>query len=176
MPPIPGTESMTDKERRRHRAKVLHDMGLGLGEISRRLGVHYNTAARWLNPEFRKKALAAEARWKASERGVQMRRSWHRNAYTTNKFKFKLIQCRSQAKTMGYAPCNATEQELRAAWTGLCKICGAPEDSLTRGLYMDHCHSTGRFRGWLCCFCNSAIGAAKDDPSRLRRMAEYLET
>jgi hypothetical protein len=103
MPPIPGTESMTDKERRRHRAKVLHDMGLGLGEISRRLGVHYNTAARWLNPEFRKKALAAEARWKASERGVQMRRSWHRNAYTTNKFKFKLIQCRSQAKTMGYA-------------------------------------------------------------------------
>lgn len=34
---------------------------------------------------------------------------------------------------------------------------------------------TGRFRGWLCNVCNLTIGAMKDDPVRLRLLAEYVE-
>jgi hypothetical protein len=40
---------------------------------------------------------------------------------------------------------------------------------------VDHCHTSGRIRGFLCHDCNLAIGKAKDDPNLLRKMAEYLE-
>lgn len=40
---------------------------------------------------------------------------------------------------------------------------------------LDHCHSTGRFRGVLCNNCNLSLGNAKDSPARLRALASYLE-
>ena len=41
--------------------------------------------------------------------------------------------------------------------------------------HVDHDHATGEVRGLLCSGCNHAIGHAKDDPTRLRQMADYLE-
>ena len=40
---------------------------------------------------------------------------------------------------------------------------------------LDHCHTRKVFRGWLCNACNMALGNAKDDVQRLRRLADYLE-
>lgn len=57
-----------------------------------------------------------------------------------------------------------------------CDICGRDGSSHGSGkLVYDHCHRSGRFRGWLCNDCNAALGFAKDDPSLLREMATYLE-
>jgi hypothetical protein len=42
-------------------------------------------------------------------------------------------------------------------------------------IHFDHCHKKGHFRGWLCFACNAALGAARDSPKILRRLAEYLE-
>src|SRR2546428_4600935 len=42
-------------------------------------------------------------------------------------------------------------------------------------IVFDHCHDTGEFRGWLCNECNVALGCVKDDPGRLRLLADYLE-
>jgi hypothetical protein len=39
----------------------------------------------------------------------------------------------------------------------------------------DHCHTTGRFRGWLCRNCNVTLGLVGDDPNKLRALADYLE-
>lgn len=39
----------------------------------------------------------------------------------------------------------------------------------------DHCHRTERVRGILCRPCNLALGFARDVPSTLRRLADYLE-
>jgi Recombination endonuclease VII len=39
---------------------------------------------------------------------------------------------------------------------------------------LDHCHKTGKFRGWLCSGCNTAAGLAGDDPRRLIALARYL--
>lgn len=47
-----------------------------------------------------------------------------------------------------------------------------PDSSLHT--HIDHCHTTGKVRGILCSGCNLAIGHAKDNPDRLRKLAEYL--
>lgn len=53
-----------------------------------------------------------------------------------------------------------------------CAVCGEyPE----KRLHVDHDHQTGAVRGLLCEWCNHAIGKARDDPARLRAMADYLE-
>lgn len=60
---------------------------------------------------------------------------------------------------------------------GKCQICSEPP---TKGrwpqLHIDHDHSSGRVRGLLCSNCNVGIGMLRDDPERLRRAAEYLES
>lgn len=55
---------------------------------------------------------------------------------------------------------------------GLCEVCGIPSD---RVLHFDHCHVSGKFRGWLCYRCNSTLGMAQDSIPRLRALIAYLE-
>jgi hypothetical protein len=61
---------------------------------------------------------------------------------------------------------------------GVCAICGQPETATRNGkvrwLCVDHDHKTGDVRGLLCVGCNTAIGYAQDDPTRLEAAAAYL--
>ena|SRR6185437_5439330 len=51
----------------------------------------------------------------------------------------------------------------------LCEVgCGRPAKCL------DHCHTTGAFRGWLCGPCNSGLGMLGDTQEALQRAAAYL--
>lgn len=79
---------------------------------------------------------------------------------------------------------HATERQRREARLAelagrprpdVCDICG--EHNSRRGdvIAFDHCHKHGHFRGWLCDRCNTSLGAAEDNPSLLRKMADYLE-
>lgn len=54
-----------------------------------------------------------------------------------------------------------------------CEVCGS--DGEPRGMFLDHNHQTGRFRGWLCIHCNTGLGNMRDDPHLLRRAAEYID-
>lgn len=67
---------------------------------------------------------------------------------------------------------------------GKCYLCGDPLDRTKyRGIHLDHDHSCcplGRScekcrRGLSCQECNKLIGLAKDNPERLRRIADNLE-
>lgn len=59
---------------------------------------------------------------------------------------------------------------------GGCAICGTKNPGGPGKKFMvDHCHKTNTVRGLLCCHCNSMIGHALDDPSRLIQGAEYLK-
>jgi hypothetical protein len=40
---------------------------------------------------------------------------------------------------------------------------------------LDHCHETGKFRGWLCHKCNRALGGFDDDTKTLWRAIKYLK-
>ena len=56
-----------------------------------------------------------------------------------------------------------------------CEICGVEEEKLARKLSYDHCHKTGKFRGWLCSNCNRGIGLLKDDVELLKKAVKYIE-
>jgi hypothetical protein len=56
-----------------------------------------------------------------------------------------------------------------------CAICGIYEKDLPRGLVVDHDHELNKVRGMLCHECNKALGIMKDDSTRLRIAAEYLD-
>jgi len=50
-----------------------------------------------------------------------------------------------------------------------CELCGSD-----KRIMFDHDHSTGKFRGWLCHNCNSALGHSRDNPELLYKMIAYL--
>ena len=54
---------------------------------------------------------------------------------------------------------------------GACACCGDDSDST---LHLDHCHTTGRMRGFICDGCNIGIGHATEDPARLFAMAAWV--
>lgn len=54
---------------------------------------------------------------------------------------------------------------------GLCAICAQPSDET---LALDHCHTTGEFRGLLCRRCNTGIGLLRDDKEILQKAINYL--
>ena len=51
-----------------------------------------------------------------------------------------------------------------------CEACGRP--LLKPNL--DHCHTTNRFRGWLCNPCNAALGMLGDSPEGVRKLLDYI--
>lgn len=56
---------------------------------------------------------------------------------------------------------------------GVCAVCGAPPNG--RRLDVDHEHETGEVRGLLCSGCNLIVGHSKDNGTRLRQVAQYLD-
>ena len=51
-----------------------------------------------------------------------------------------------------------------------CEMCLRPAGK--RALHLDHCHTTGAFRGWLCGCCNTAFGRLGDS---FEEVAQRLE-
>lgn len=59
---------------------------------------------------------------------------------------------------------------------GGCAICGAEPWTQKHGrLHVDHDHKTSEVRGLLCFDCNVALGAFKDNQTRLLRAISYLK-
>lgn len=67
----------------------------------------------------------------------------------------------------------AEEYNMRRSAVTHCGICNTTEPG-KRGWVLDHCHSSGDIREFLCSNCNTGIGLFKDDPDRLLAAAMYL--
>jgi len=57
-----------------------------------------------------------------------------------------------------------------------CKICKKEYNTVSKhgGLYIDHCHISGKVRGLLCSKCNMLLGNCNDDSSILTSAITYL--
>jgi ribosomal protein L37E len=53
----------------------------------------------------------------------------------------------------------------------ICDICSQHHKKIV----LDHCHSSKKFRGWLCDPCNIVLGNIKDDTDILHKMIDYLK-
>lgn len=54
----------------------------------------------------------------------------------------------------------------------ICELCGTPPGK--KSLALDHCHVTGKFRGWLCRRCNLGLGNFKDNVLVMQRAIHYI--
>ena len=64
----------------------------------------------------------------------------------------------------------------------ICECCDKPtlkksknRKPATLALVLDHDHKTGKFRGWICHDCNSALGRAGDDLKGVENLIRYLQ-
>ena len=64
-------------------------------------------------------------------------------------------------------------RKLAPKQSDLCDCCGEKPEGTS--LYLDHCHRTLSFRGWLCNRCNLGIGSLGDNVEGLQRAIRYLE-
>ncbi len=59
-----------------------------------------------------------------------------------------------------------------------CEICQREDfnrrQQTPRALALDHCHKTGKFRGWLCLKCNLAIAHFGDTREGVQRAVDYF--
>lgn len=56
----------------------------------------------------------------------------------------------------------------------VCDACGTMPP-MARALHWDHDHALERFRGWLCHYCNTALGCVRDNPEQLQQLINYLK-
>lgn len=135
-------------------------------EISIRLKVPQDKVWRICNPE-----AAREAGRRVTHRQKEHRRSDD----VLKRVKIRLATMRSRAKELGYLPCTASAEDIASCYTGICDICGIPEPP-TKPLCIEHCHTTGAFRGWVCHKCNIVVAYCNEDIEVLKKVISYLET
>jgi hypothetical protein len=124
----------------------------------------------------RLKARERQRAWRHAnpERYRACRRRWY------NKYKDRILaQSRVDKRKKLYGLSAEEYQFLLATQRGVCAICSQKETAILKGtlcdLSVDHDHRTDAVRGLLCSKCNSLLGYASDDPTRLLRALEYLK-
>lgn len=84
-------------------------------------------------------------------------KEWHRNHRFKKKYGISIVDF----------------DEALEKQNNRCASCGDP---FTDTPHVDHCHTTGKFRGLLCRPCNLGLGYFQDDVARLDGAIMYLET
>jgi hypothetical protein len=90
------------------------------------------------------------------------------------------VCARTRHKVQRARTCRICEAAAKAQSYRLAKLVGppAPACDICRSegtTLLDHCHVTGKFRGWLCRECNVGLGKLGDDIAGVRRAIAYLE-
>ena len=125
--------------------------------------------ARRYRAKYPEKARATAMRWldrnrdKARLRGAESAR---------NKRK---ADPEGQRRRVAKFKAKREEERVKIAGRPRPSVCDICHGNHHLGIVFDHCHESGRFRGWLCDRCNKVLGLVADDPSLLRKMATYVE-
>lgn len=137
------------------KAKRMRKNGWSYAAIAAEVGKSVATVQKWVNPTAKKRLKEAWNKWRKSPRG---------------RVKLNLCMGKARAVQGGFEPCSASADEVLAALVADCPICLTENADMV----IDHCHETGKFRGWICRSCNGALGLLQDDIKTLRRAIAYL--
>ena len=121
---------------------------------------------RWAKAN-KEKTLAARKAWREANPGYdkQWRKKNPERTRAANR-KWREANPEQWRKLKGQPEPTRPEPEF-------CECCGRWFLSITP--HLDHSHSTGVFRGWLCSQCNTGIGLLGDDREGLKKALAYLE-
>jgi len=121
----------------------------------------------------KEKVLAYRKEYRAKNRDklVAISRAYR----LSNPVKVRLSQEASRIKGK-YGITHAEYMERIAAQDGKCEICKQlPSGKRSKSkLHLDHCHTTGQLRGFICGTCNTGLGMAKDSIAILEAMISYI--
>lgn len=115
----------------------------------------------------------------------------------TQRHRSKCKQCEIKSKLNKYHNEGGKEQQAKRSFKNLmnkygitpeiyeqerknqdfkCALCGKHESTQHHNrLYVDHCHSTGLYRGLLCNTCNCGLGSFNDNIELMKKAIEYVE-
>ena len=129
-------------------------------------------AARAAQKRYRRKhpdkVRARHTRYRANNRAKVLAAQKRRYAKNNTRRCIQVINALARKDGLPQMdPATVTHKPL----DGRCQLCHKPK----RRLGIDHDHKTGRFRGWLCHNCNSAIGLLGEDVELLERVIAYLK-
>lgn len=120
---------------------------------------------KWRTKNKEKLAAQQKARYAADLEGSRKKsREFSKKYYAANRDKWVEYGRRKRGLPL------ATRPE-----PSFCECCGKPPgEKIFKRLHLDHCHETGKFRGWLCSRCNRCIGALGDNLAGIDRARAYL--
>lgn len=128
------------------------------------------------NPMFGK-TLSTEHRKKISEAHKKIGAPWMKGRkLTTEHIKNRTLSQSGEKSVHWKGGCSTGYLGKHAPYPrpDQCEICGTLAKDLKKRLSYDHDHQTGKFRGWICLMCNSALGMARDNIEILEEMIKYL--
>lgn len=107
-------------------------------------------------------------------RHPQRARAQVRRAYNKNKKKY-MRRTYYQLMLERYGLTKKQIKSLLEQQGNVCAICKKRQKCGKRTrLYLDHCHTTNKFRGFLCFSCNSMLGFAKDSIDIMEKGILYM--
>lgn len=87
---------------------------------------------------------------------------------------FKLGVRFSSYKKQGIKITKEEYKKMYAMQNGYCAICNTHVSLCKKDLALDHCHTTGKVRAFLCDQCNTGLGMFKDNTDTLFKAIDYL--
>jgi hypothetical protein len=96
--------------------------------------------------------------------------------YKQKKDTYNYTKCKNRNTINTYGIDVNDVEKLYVLQNKKCKICDVEYPTVSKhgGLYIDHCHTTGKVRGLLCAKCNVLIGCSNDNVLILKSAIDYL--
>ena len=125
----------------------------------------------WLHGKEKERRKLNQTRWRKNnpEKVKKLRRAW----YTKYPLKVKKMRLIKTLKDLGMKKDDYNKIYDRCQ--GVCESCGKKNyHKLYERLCLDHWHDTGKFRGYLCHRCNSALGMLGDSKTNVLLLLNYI--
>jgi len=121
--------------------------------------------ALWGRTKGRVSRTLSSRKWRASPNG-QAKAAEYRAQHA----EYLKTEAGKRAKRRGRG-----QPEPTRAMPHRCECCGLSDLVFKKTLFLDHCHDTGKFRGWICDNCNLGIGRLNDNLEGVKKAVAYLE-